>query len=70
RCHHTSKANRCKSRFHCKACNFKTHADTNASMNIRDNYILSSAFGSGEQGTVNCPHISDITSRDKPLALC
>jgi putative transposase len=70
RCHYTSKANRCKSRFHCKACGFKIHADINAAMNIRDNYILSCTFVSQEQGTVNCPNVSDIASRDKPLALC
>ncbi|WP_071824841.1 RNA-guided endonuclease InsQ/TnpB family protein [Gloeobacter kilaueensis] len=69
RCGHTAKANRCKARFHCKACGFKAHADTNAAMNIRDNYILSCAFGSQGQGTVNCPYVSEIASRDKPLGL-
>ncbi len=69
RCGHTAKANRCKSRFHCGQCGFTIHADHNAAMNIRDNYILSSANRSEEQGTVNCPDVPGV-SRDKLPASC
>lgn len=59
RCGHINGANRKKSRFNCRACGYHEHADLNAAYNIRDNYILSSTPGTEEQGTVNCPIVTD-----------
>ena len=42
RCSNVNKANRKKSRFHCRSCNFEAHSDINSGLNIRDNYFLSS----------------------------
>ncbi|WP_072075564.1 zinc ribbon domain-containing protein [Limnoraphis robusta] len=59
RCKQRHSTNRHKSRFHCKTCGFKAHADINASMNIRDDYILSTAPSeSVEQASVNAPYVS------------
>ncbi|WP_172642233.1 RNA-guided endonuclease TnpB family protein [Allocoleopsis franciscana] len=41
RCKQRHSTNRHKSRFHCKTCGFKAHADINAATNIKDDYILS-----------------------------
>lgn len=43
RCKQRHSTNRHKSRFHCKTCGFKAHADINAATNIKDDYILSTA---------------------------
>jgi transposase len=39
RCGNTNRANRKKSRFHCRSCGFQIHSDINSGLNIRDNYI-------------------------------
>jgi IS605 OrfB family transposase len=70
RCGYISKANRHKSRFCCHQCGFRCHADTNAAINIRDNYLLSCAARSQEQGCVNGPDVSDVPLRDKLPASC
>ena len=55
-CKAINNKSRKKSKYHCNDCNFQLHADWNAAINIRDNYILSSTSKtSEEQGTVNCP---------------
>jgi len=70
RCGHTDKANRVKSKFHCKRCGFKAHADYNAALNIRDNYLLSLAKlereATSEQGSVNAPYATtaEVSSSD------
>jgi IS605 OrfB family transposase len=59
RCKQRHSINRHKSRFHCKTCGFKAHADINSSLNIRDDYILSTTPSeSVEQGSVNDPYVS------------
>jgi IS605 OrfB family transposase len=59
-CKHIKRTNRNKSRFCCKNCGHKTHADLNAARNVRDDYILSSTQnGTEEQVSVNVPDVSD-----------
>ena len=58
RCGNRSRHNRYKSRFLCSACGYTNHADINAAINIRDNYILSTTEKSVEQGSVNSPNES------------
>lgn len=59
RCKQRHSINRHKSKFHCKTCGFKTHADINAATNIKDDYILSTTqIESVEQGSVNDPYVS------------
>jgi len=59
RCKQRHSTNRHKSRFHCKTCGFKAHADINASTNIKDDYILSATPSeSVEQVPVNAPYVS------------
>lgn len=51
--------NRRRSKYHCNQCDFKLHADWNAAINIKDNYILSSASkASEEQAAVIQPHVT------------
>ncbi|MDJ0737221.1 MAG: transposase [Nostocaceae cyanobacterium] len=57
-CKHIRRTNRHKSRFHCKNCGHRTHADLNAALNVRDDYILSSTQGTEEQASVNMPDVS------------
>ena len=57
-CKHIRRTNRHKSRFHCKNCGYRTHADLNAAKNVRDDYILSSTQGTEEQASVNMPSVS------------
>jgi transposase, IS605 OrfB family, central region len=58
RCGNRSRHNRYKSRFCCSVCGYTNHADINAALNIRDNYILSTTEKSVEQGPVNSPYES------------
>ena len=65
-CKHIKRTNRHKSKFQCKNCGHQTHADLNAAKNVRDDYvstsfnnhILSSTYGTEEQGSVNTPDVS------------
>jgi putative transposase len=58
-CKKIQKANRKKSKYHCSQCNFQLHADWNAAINIRDNYILSSTSKtSEEQAAVIQPYVT------------
>lgn len=58
-CKHTKRTNRNKSRFCCKNCGHRTHADLNAARNVRDDYIISSTQnGTQEQASVNAPYVS------------
>ncbi|GET42056.1 ISSoc1, transposase [Microseira wollei NIES-4236] len=56
-CKHIRRTNRHKSKFHCKNCGHRTHADLNAAKNVRDDYILSSTQGTEEQASVNMPYV-------------
>jgi IS605 OrfB family transposase len=64
RCGNRSRHNRWKSHFVCSVCGFRIHADFNAGINIKNNYILSITERSMEQGSVNSPHESS------GIALC
>lgn len=58
-CKAIEKGNRRRSKYHCNKCNFQLHADWNAAINIRDNYILSSTLSmSEEQAAVNQPNVT------------
>ena len=60
---------RTKSKFCCKHCNFQLHADWNAAINIRDNYILSSTpKASEEQAVVIQPYVT--IGNDQSQAYC
>jgi IS605 OrfB family transposase len=61
RCGNTNQANRKKSRFHCRSCQFKAHSDVNSATNIRDNYlitILPSSIETEGQAVVNQPNVT------------
>jgi putative transposase len=58
-CKAIHKGNRKRSKYHCHQCNFQIHADWNAAINIRDNYILSSTLTtSEEQAAVIQPYVT------------
>lgn len=57
-CKHIKRTNRNKSKFQCKNCGHRTHADLNAAKNVRDDYILSSTQGTEEQASANMPYVS------------
>ena len=58
-CKAITKGSRKKSKYHCNHCHFEIHADWNAAINIRDNYILSSTSKtSEEQADVIQPHVT------------
>ena len=58
-CKVIQKENRKKSKYLCNHCNFQLHADWNAAINIRDNYILSSTSKtSEEQAAVIQPYVT------------
>ena len=74
RCGHIERRNRKGAIFSCVRCGHRDHADANASKNIRDRYILSTAvYPSVEQGEVNHPNVVEVSVAeidDKPRALC
>ena len=58
-CKAIQKESRKKSKYYCSECNFQLHADWNAAINIRDNYILSSTSKtSEEQAVVIQPYVT------------
>ena len=57
-CKVIQKVNRKKSKYHCKHCNFQLHADWNAAINIKDNYISSTSKTSEEQAAVIQPYVT------------
>ena len=58
-CKAIQKGSRTKSKYSCRQCNFQLHADWNAAINIRDNYILSSTSkASEEQAAVIQPYVT------------
>ena len=59
RCGNVNRANRKKSRFHCRSCHFEAHSDINSGLNIRDNFFLSSTqYETEEQALVNEPIVT------------
>jgi putative transposase len=71
RCGNTNRANRKKSRFHCRSCGFQAHSDINSGLNIRDNYFLSSTHSeTEEQAFVNEPIVTapTLVTRDVGLS--
>ena len=72
RCKTIHKESRQKSKYICQNCHFQLHADWNAAINIRDNYILSSTLkASEEQAAVIQPYVTRLQSvSHKPTALC
>ena len=58
-CKAIHKESRKKSKYSCIDCNFQLHAEWNAAINIRDNYILSSTLNTSEgQAAVNQPYVT------------
>ena len=70
RCGHQTSTNRKKSRFNCKSCGYREHADINAAYNIRDRYILSSTERTEEQGSVNNPIVADSNVQLQAIRPC
>ena len=64
-CGHIYKGNRNKSRFKCVSCGFNAHADFNASLNIKQNHLLS--LVAQEQAVVNQPYELDVLAQAPPL---
>lgn len=61
RCKQKHDTHRNKSKFRCAGCGFRGHADLNAAINIKDDYLTSLLpFGSAKQGAVNRPHVSEV----------
>lgn len=56
-CGHIEKSNRYKSKFKCLRCGFTCHADINAAINIRNNF-LSSHYETDRQAAINQPYVS------------
>lgn len=68
-CKTIQKGSRKKSKYSCSQCKFQLHADWNAAINIRDNYILSSTLQtSEEQAAVIQPHVT--IGNDQSQAYC
>ena len=70
RCGHQTSTNRKKSRFTCKSCGYREHADINAAYNIRDRYILSSTVRTEEQGAVNPPIVTNSNVQLQAASAC
>ena len=69
-CKASAKKNRNKSKYRCKNCKFRIHADWNAAINIRDNYILSSTpKAPEEQAAVNQPYVTIGNSQSQAYCL-
>ena len=58
-CKTIQKESRKKSKYHCNQCSFQLHADWNAAINIRDNYILSSTSKTSEEQAAVIPAACD-----------
>ena len=69
-CKASAKKNRNKSKYRCKNCKFQIHADWNAAINVRDNYILSSTpKAPEEQAAVNQPYVTIGNSQSQAYCL-
>lgn len=70
-CKVIEKNNRKKSKYLCKHCGYQLHADQNAAINIKDNYILSSTPKvSEEQADVNQPYVATLNKSVTSLQPC
>ena len=67
KCGFTDKDNRNKHVFRCKHCGYTYDADLNASLNIKQNYILSLA--NREQASVNKPNVAGLAPSYKLTSL-
>jgi putative transposase len=69
-CKVIQKENRKKSKYHCRHCNFQLHADWNAAINIKDNYIISSTLKtSEEQAVVIQPYVTISNNQSQAYSL-
>jgi putative transposase len=61
-CKQRHDTHRNKSHFRCAGCGLHLHADLNAALNIKDDYLISLPLKkTEEQGAVNHPYVSELT---------